>query len=69
MIRADDRRDVAGTGDALAYLRRIREGSQPFDADDLRVRVRRVARANVDYDRVIIDAEGERIVYQPRRRT
>jgi hypothetical protein len=67
-IRSDDRRDRGRTEEALAYLREMREGERSFDADQLQARVRRAARADVDYDQVVVDAEGERIVYRPRRR-
>jgi ATP-dependent Clp protease ATP-binding subunit ClpA len=65
MIRADDRNLSRGAGDALAYLREIREGERAYDPEEVQARVRRVARARVSYGRIVVDAEGERILYRP----
>jgi hypothetical protein len=65
MIRADDRARARGAESALAYLREIKEGERAFDPEEARARVRRAARARLSYTRIVVDAEGERILYRP----
>jgi hypothetical protein len=67
MIRADEQRDDAQTRETLSYVREVRQGERPFDPEKVRARVRRAARAEVPYHRVVVDAEGERIIYRPER--
>lgn len=65
MIRADDRGRSRGAGQALTYLREIKGGERAFDVDEVQARVRRAARARLSYRRIVVDAEGERILHRP----
>jgi len=63
-IKSDERRRGSGHNRTLKYLRALKTGERPFDLDEVRARVMKVARARVSYHRFRVDLKDDNFVYE-----
>lgn len=66
MLKRDEDNAERDPSALLDFVREIKSGKRPLDAEDLSRRIRDEARARVEYGGILIDVEGEKIVYRRR---
>ncbi len=66
-IREDDRRGQADRDELLSWLRQMRAGDRPYQADEVRARVLGMASARLDYDTLRVSFDGREFRYDPER--
>ena len=64
-IRSEDRSDDADRARMIDWLRDIREGKRPYDANEVQRRVTELARIQPGYRTLKIEYDGEQFVYSP----
>ena len=63
-IKADERRKRSADTRTLNYLRGLKTGKRPFDLEEVRARVMKVARARVTYHRFRVDLQDADFSYE-----
>lgn len=68
-VRDDDRGDRADQGSVIDWLREMRSGERAFAAEEVRQRVRELARARLDYDTLRVEFRDGRFVHTTENRS
>jgi hypothetical protein len=68
-VRDDDRGDRDDQSSVIDWLREMRNGERAFAAEEVRQRVRELARARLDYDTLRVEFRNGRFVHTTERRS
>jgi len=64
-VREDDRSRKVDRKQIIEWLREMRAGERPFDAEEAKRRVAELARAQLDYDALRVVFNGDSFEYVP----